>query len=197
MRKENLIWQKFWRLLVVWEWERKKYKWWSKSTYLCKCDCGNYKSIEWWSLTREKWNTTSCWCYNMERITKHWMWWWKWKNKERFYSIYNWLKSRCQKDNIWHAKWYYDKWIRCLRPTFIEFKSDMYDEYLEHSKIHWEDNTTIDRIDNNWNYCKENCRWATKQIQAENKSTTIFCTYNWETHSMAERMRILLHHKEN
>ena len=33
----------------------------------------------------------------------------------------------------------------------------------------WEKDTTIDRIDWNWNYCKENCRWATYKEQYLNQ----------------------------
>jgi hypothetical protein len=43
---------------------------------------------------------------------------------------------------------------------------------------------SIDRIGNNGNYCKNNCRWATLRKQYENRSTTKFITYNGKTLSI-------------
>ena len=42
-------------------------------------------------------------------------------------------------------------------------------------------NHTLDRIDNNGNYCKNNCKWSTKSEQSNNTSVNVLLTYNSET----------------
>ena len=45
--------------------------------------------------------------------------------------------------------------------NFKEFWADMGDTYV--------DNSSLDRIDNSRGYSKENCRWATKNLQQHNR----------------------------
>ena len=45
----------------------------------------------------------------------------------------------------------------------------MYESYLEHCNQYWERQTTIDRIDVDWDYCKENCKRSTFDEQNHNK----------------------------
>ena len=89
-----------------------------------------------------------------------------------------WLRSRVNwkiNSNIRTYTEYYLRWIICERKTYDDFKKDMYDSYIKHVEQYWEDNTSIDRINNNWNYCKENCRRATRSEQQSNRR---FCRDN-------------------
>jgi len=88
----------------------------------------------------------------------------------RIYRIYGGIKNRCTSSDNRNSRNYGRKGIKCLWESFEDFKEDMYESYLEHVNQFGERQTTIDRIDVNEHYCKENCRWATYSEQNRNHS---------------------------
>ncbi len=163
------IWDKYWKLTILKEIEvfiwndNKKIR-----QFLCSCECWNTKKVK-MNILR-KWDVKSCWCLYKWKKVKNTKW-------TRFYKIWYWLKHRCNnKKNSrywWRWIWYESRWEK-----FQYFKEDMYKSYLDHVEKFWEKETTIDRINVDWDYCKNNCKWATLKEQQRNTTKNII--YNWK-----------------
>lgn len=118
-------------------------------------------------------------------VKTHWMTW------TRFYYIFDHLYQRCNNPNNPSYKNYWWRWIQNLWNSFEEFYNDMYPNYIKHCNEYWEKNTTLDRIDVNWSYCKDNCRWATRKEQMRNRTDTYWVHYKWKTYSLKDLSELL------
>lgn len=88
------------------------------------------------------------------------------KDDGLFYKYWS-MKRRCKYPNQDCFKWYGAKGIKVEWKSYQEFKKDMYRTYKNHLRRYGHKQTTLDRVDSDKNYCKENCRWATYKQQAE------------------------------
>ena len=62
----------------------------------------------------------------------------------------------------------------------------MYESYIEHINIYWEKDTTIERINTNWDYCKDNCRRATMKEQQNNRTNNTYIEIEWKKYWIQE-----------
>jgi len=105
------------------------------------------------------------------------------------------MNRRCISKEPKKMRSYSSRGIKCLWKSFEEFRDDMYDSFLEHRDMYGEANTTIERIDVNGNYCKENCRWATLREQGNNRRTNRFVEYKGKKYSVTELARKFNKHR--
>lgn len=147
-----------------------------ESFYSCLCDCGNTSVVRRTNL-RVK-HTMSCGCLEKEiKLVAKLIHGEHSKGKMSVeYRIWHHIKSRCANPNEKAYHHYGGRGIKMCDEWLndpAKFISDM--------GRRPNDKLSIDRIDNNGNYCKENCRWATKAEQNSNTRRNVFLTHNGKT----------------
>lgn len=131
----------------------------NNARWLFKCDCGN--TVECRGSEVSRGTTKSCGCLVSEKTkesnTTHNM------SRTRTYKTWISMRSRCNNPTDKFYEYYGARGITVCKEwdeSFEVFYSDMGDQ---------PDGLSIDRIDNNKGYSKENCRWATSETQQRNK----------------------------
>ena len=135
---------------------------WGKSKGLYHCNrCGN--DIETLITYVNNNRKTNCGCLNKEnaknRLIKHGM------THSPEYNAWLGMKARCYKKTYQHYNRYGGRGIKVCdewKNNFMQFYKDMGEKPAP--------NYQLDRIDNDGNYCKENCRWVTPSQNCYNRT---------------------------
>lgn len=178
--------QRFGKLVVLEKMETIK----SRAMWLCECDCGNTKVCVGKELRNGK--NTTCGCGPIERFRNY--------NKDhpverrrmadehkthgmsgtRLYKVWTGMKARCHNKNHSAYKNYGGRGIELAEEwnDFQTFYNDMVSEYVK--------DYTIERIDNNKGYSKDNCKWISRVEQSKNRRNNRYFTNNGETLTLTD-----------
>ncbi|MCK5607801.1 hypothetical protein KAR91_38315 [Candidatus Pacearchaeota archaeon] len=165
-RVKGISGKRFGRLIVVKFVDTKK----KQSRWLCKCDCGNTKTVEKGHLSSG--NTKSCGCLMTENqklghITHG-------ESHTRLYNIWEGMKRRCSDNKTDYWKNYGGRGI-----SVCESWKNSYAAFSKWAKKNgYNDSLDIDRKDNDGNYEPSNCRFLT---HAENSRNSRLAKLNWDT----------------
>ena len=182
-KKENLIGQQFgrWTVLDVGSPIPKTTIW------RCQCSCGVIRDVRSGHLKNGA--SVSCGCYAVEVAKKvnyvhgHTLDY----GRSPTHGSWRAMKARCgyEKDLSFHRYGgrgitVCDDWVG--EHGFENFLRDMGER---------PEGFSLERIDMNKGYCKENCKWATPIEQANNTRRNHLITFNGETRTMVEWERFL------
>ena len=168
----DLTGKRFGRLLVIGRAETDSR---GKLSWLCKCDCGNEKTIRGDSLQGDR--AKSCGCLQKEIASignrTHGL------SKVPTYEVWYNMQHRCFNKNNHVYKNYggrgitvCDRWLK-----FENFYEDMGDKPK---------GLTLDRNDNHGNYEPSNCSWVTRKEQSRNIRSNRMIKYGGREQCMAE-----------
>lgn len=147
----------------------------------CVCDCGG-KTITSANTLRQG-QSKSCGCLMKELLSKRSKTHGKSKTKQ--YSIWRSMLRRCYDKSCKYYSYYGGRGITVCKRWRVSYQN-----FLDDMGDRPSDGHSIDRVNNNGNYTKKNCRWATRFEQHANTRRSTLLTYGevtmciraWERH---------------
>lgn len=162
-RTVDLVGRKYNFLEVISRHETDVRKW------MCKCDCGKITATSRQRL--ENGRSKSCGCMKSELLAKAFTIHGAAGNGENnpTYQSYVAMLHRCYDNKRFGWERYGGRGIIVDEESWLLPSPDGYLNFLKEMGVRPE-NTSLDRIDSDGNYCRDNCRWSNRRTQGYNKS---------------------------
>lgn len=103
-----------------------------------------------------------------------------------WYTSYRAMMDRCYRENAKNYPFYGGRGISVCHEWH---KIEAFENWAIESGF--QKGLTLERKDVNGNYCPENCTWATKKQQANNRRNTLVIEFSDERHTVSEWADIL------
>jgi len=147
----------------------------------CRCSCGNIANCTSGNLNSG--NSTSCGCIGNKKTSErnfvHGM------SKHPMYQIWLAMRNRCNYKAGKNYHYYGGRGIGICKEWGI------FPVFLEDMGPRPTPNHSLDRIDNDKGYSKENCQWATPIQQANNKQSSHLLSYKDKTMTLTQWARAI------
>jgi hypothetical protein len=134
------------------------------TAWVCSCECGKEKTILSGHLVAGR--IVSCGCYKQQnsrlKATKHGMW------GSKLHYIWLSMRQRCHNPKNKAYENYGGRGI-CITKKWNEF----IDFYTWAVGNKYKEGLSIERVNNNGNYCPENCKWIPRNEQGKNTRRTL------------------------
>ena len=150
--------------------ERRK----GRDYYNCRCACSKVKEVSRRALVGG--NSSSCGKYCARKGLR--------MKAHPLYSCWAGMRSRCYNPAVDGYENYGGRGITICkewRDDLYQFAADMGPRPAKNS---------IDRRDNDGDYCPENCRWATAVTQSNNRRSNRYFTIDGESKTLADWARV-------